>query len=906
MSGVEAIIGLVAGGAGFVSLAFQLMESTTKLKRIYHAAQDAPTTLSRLTFDLETMAMALRQLDQHRQAGTPTETLLARCIIACERATTQIKELVDKLETCLAGHKKIRGKLYTAFKQHDVRELLDNLENAKSSLHIAYTMHLAEEQKLRDLTHSNVVALQSAMICDLQTQMQMQTASLSDQLTLVAQAPCLSHHQHGNAKTQRPLASHLRGLAPIPEDKKDSLVNDRTNTRNPPRKSARTKSSKSRFRVTYQLPNWISRRTYDIALLQLQCGWDVLLRTYNVVHYDSLIFDFVEYGNLARVRGLIESGYATPLDVRPNYGAGLIRSFGPWQTLLEAAASFNQVDVCRYLLNQATWPDHDTVLSRSLGTFSYRYQRTPLRGSSNMYRLFMAEPDFDPALDNGLRYGWLQFCSSAAAMETILRSQAFTLETRPVQTRFELASRLENTDAATFLKCVGLDSSDPILTVLRNSKGKTVLHVVAHHLHLYSERRDAARRYQLSRAIQGWFDLGVSVLKNGANPSSPAEQDEESWLTSTDILETDNGPTPRPPGWSPGAELCTPSLVALGWDDVLITRRHLIFFKRKVEILQMWAEMVQSAGLGLCHYGASESEVWKSIVLDSPCSLFDSQSGHTAYKAELLYGATPEEWSFKVVHAWSIGLYKLQAPPGAFPTQSVVPTTIAWSPGPLEYDEGHWALVGRKQHRFNAGDVRHISPSSAEPFIDLVQSYQDDAGVITLMQYSASWQRSTRTRSHSQPPSLRRRGPHAYYTWRESRQEWLPDYHFCPGSSSWRFGCVSDEDRGGEYVDLPVLGHIVVDVRSCVKSVHTECSSVQQSYDWRDWSFLAGLADCQDNTALTGRDMDHLYECPWPEGCRNIQLDRLNVPEDLRKYHPYRRHFPDGDDDGENGGSVEG
>ncbi|OCT49053.1 hypothetical protein CLCR_04571 [Cladophialophora carrionii] len=811
MSGVEAIIGLVAGGAGLVSLAIQLIESTAKLKRIYHAAQDAPTTLSSLTFDLETIAMALRQLDQHRQAGTPTETLLARCMIACQRGIAEIKELVDKLETCLARHKNIRGKLYTAFKQHDVRGLLDNLEKAKSSLHFAYTMYLAEEQKLRDLTHSNMVALQSTMICDLQTQMQMRTASLSDQLT--------------------PMASHSRGLAPIPEDKKDSLVTDRTDTRNPPRKSVRTRSSKSRFRVTFQLPNWISRRTYDIALVQLQYGWDVLLRTYNVVPYFSPIFDFVAAGNLARVRGLLESGYTTPLDVRPTYGVGLGGSFGPWQTLLEIL----------------TLPS------------------TTVFGTDG--------------------------CDSAAQrrlMETILRSQAFTLETRPVQTRFELASRLEKTDAATFLKCVGLDSSDPILAVLRNSMGKTVLHVVAHHVHLRSTKPEAAWHYQLSRSIQRWLDLGLSVLKNGADPSSLAEQNEESWPISAEIFESDNGPPPGPPRWSPGAELYTPLLVALGLNDDLVVLTGLEQLKRVVQTLQIWAEMVQSAGLDLCLYGASENEILKSLgVRDRDQSGDPSQMLYP----ELVFGATPEEWSFKVIHTWSIGLYELQAPPGAFPTQSVVPSTIAWSPTPMEIDEGHWVLVGRQQRLSDAGDVRHISPSSTEPFIDLVETYQDDAGVITLMQYRASRQRSTKTRSNSQPPILRRKEL-AYRAWHESWRKWLQACHFCPGSSSWRFGCVGASRRDKGYNDFSMIGHSMVDVRCCVRGIHSECSLVQQSYSWSFWSFLAGLTDCQDNTAHTGTDMGHDDACPWPAGCRSIPLDRLNVPEDLRWHHPRRRYFP--------------
>ncbi|EXJ56888.1 hypothetical protein A1O7_07232 [Cladophialophora yegresii CBS 114405] len=486
----------------------------------------------------------------------------------------------------------------------------------------------------------------------------------------------------------------------------------------------------------------------------------------------------------------------------------------------------------------------------------------------------MAEPDFDVALDNGLRYGWLQFCTTAETMEIILRSQAFALETRPVETRFELASRLESIDAANFLKWVGLNSSDPMLAVLRNSKGKTVLHVIAHHLRIYSAWSD-----KYSRDIQGWLDLGVTVLKNGADPSSVAEQDGKPWLTSPEILETENGPSPRAPGWSPRETLYTPLLLGLAMIPYYGDFGHPECLKHKLPYLRLWSKMVQCAGLDLCDYGASESEFWRSIV----GRLSDSGSGYTPFKVELLYGATPEEWSFQAYHTWSNPLYRLQPPPGAFPESPWVPSTIAWLPTQMEEDEGPWTLVEDKQHITNDGDITDLIQHSTEPFEDLMDSYQDDAGVIMLMQYSASRRRSTKARSHSEPPCLRRKELGDCER-QESWRWWLPPYHFCPELPSWRFGWT-----GG-----------------CVKGIHTACSSVQQSRNWHYHSFLAEIADCQNDVVCTGSTTYHHPRCRWPAGCRNFHLERLNVPEDLRDDHPRRRYFPNDEDNGENGGSVEG
>ena len=77
--------------------------------------------------------------------------------------------------------------------------------------------------------------------------------------------------------------------------------------------------------------------------------------------------------------------------------------------------------------------------------------------------------------------------------------------------RFEIASRLSTTDTDTFLKYVGLAPTDRRLAALRNSRGVTVLHLVAEHLR------------QSPLQSRDWEDLAVCVLKNGANPCSVAD-----------------------------------------------------------------------------------------------------------------------------------------------------------------------------------------------------------------------------------------------------------------------------------------------------------------------------------------------------------------------------------------------
>jgi hypothetical protein len=134
------IFGAVASGAGLVSLSMQLLESTQKLKGFYDSCRDAPDTVRQLCFDLETMALALRQFEQYRQNDVFGSELLDRCILACDQAVAKIKVAVEKVDRLLSkAH--LAGKLYMGFKEPELRRLLEDMQHAKSSMLLAYTSY---------------------------------------------------------------------------------------------------------------------------------------------------------------------------------------------------------------------------------------------------------------------------------------------------------------------------------------------------------------------------------------------------------------------------------------------------------------------------------------------------------------------------------------------------------------------------------------------------------------------------------------------------------------------------------------------------------------------------------------------------------------------------------------------
>lgn len=183
MSGVEAIFGVVTGGAGLVSLGLQLADSAKRLKKMYHTLKDAPKSLQELSFDLETMALSLDLLDQQRQrqGQNCTESIFLRCLATCQQRTQEIQQLVDSMTRRMESRARLRGKLYFAFKDQDVADLFGRLEKAKSSLQMAYAMYQSE------VTH-DLVARQEKMLLGLQTSLVAQAVAVTEQSAVLGHA----------------------------------------------------------------------------------------------------------------------------------------------------------------------------------------------------------------------------------------------------------------------------------------------------------------------------------------------------------------------------------------------------------------------------------------------------------------------------------------------------------------------------------------------------------------------------------------------------------------------------------------------------------------------------------------------------------------------------------------------
>jgi hypothetical protein len=298
----------------------------------------------------------------------------------------------------------------------------------------------------------------------------------------------------------------------------------------------------------------------------------------------------------------------------------------------------DQPKICKFLLDKFTWPDRSNLLGRALKAYGHTclvnrpYAET--WRDNDVYRLLTSDPDSN----TDVMWGWVGWCRSSADLQSAFQGQSLLLQGLSPQARFEIASKLEFCDTSTFLDCVGLQSDDPTLGQIQNQAGVTALHRVAWGLRrvlVYPDRDDAD--------LKAWLDLGLSLLKNGADPLRAAKNDKSDKLLAELVLMPhglssliDVKEKQVEDAWSPLQWFLGLPYVGIHWrsDSRSVLKR-----------LRIWVELLQQAGIEICNYGAKEARLWN---LSTQRSCPDGKCGiaTSGRQLELIYGSSLEQWGF--------------------------------------------------------------------------------------------------------------------------------------------------------------------------------------------------------------------------------------------------------------------
>lgn len=324
---------------------------------------------------------------------------------------------------------------------------------------------------------------------------------------------------------------------------------------------------------------------------------------------------------------------------------------------------------------------------------------------------------------------------------------------------------------------------------MREFDGSSTLHrVVAQLQHSISGTSGIC-----SPAVKAWRDFGIDILRRGVDIHYVPKQVSRS----TAFLELLNCVL-RSGSMEPGSMM---------------------------EILSLWMEMVQSAGLDVDTYRERENEVLKRskmfFGLERPMELVD-----------IVASGLIREWSIRIRPKRSMNVYRLINMPGAFSTNPSVPPTVCWTPSKSELEEEHWTWTRMIDISSTTFDIRQWTDWQLEHFSRLIDQAQDDTGVVILLTDRSYAKRTTRRRSSSAPPPLMQREL-AFFRGRRSKSHpWLRDYHLCPQDSRYKIGCC-------DWWEFSHVRNIMATRRSgCWSPAAKSETSVYDSLKWRSLGFL--------------------------------------------------------------------
>lgn len=263
------VVGTVASGAGLASLVIQLGDGVVKLKRFCDAVRGAPQDLKDLVFEIETLSLALKQieLDQDR-TRMMDRTVLTNCLEMGQQGTDRISKITERMEKSMQ-RSPLLGAVKTALKERELQQLLRKLERAKSTMLLAYNVytHEVQRQKMGDI-HVTLVSL-----------------------------------------TTQP----SRAIDPPNEDpgQVDPPLEQRLERRL--RKEISNKFKKAVIFVRLQL--LFVSAVWEVGAARASNGWDAHLRSYNVRPRNSPIFRLCRQGDLAGVQKLLAAKHASVFDI---------------------------------------------------------------------------------------------------------------------------------------------------------------------------------------------------------------------------------------------------------------------------------------------------------------------------------------------------------------------------------------------------------------------------------------------------------------------------------------------------------------------------------------------------------------------------------------------------------------
>jgi hypothetical protein len=397
--------------------------------------------------------------------------------------------------------------------------------------------------------------------------------------------------------------------------------------------------------------------------------------------------------------------------------------------------------------------------------------------------------------------------------------------------------------AAVYMAKIGLSIAELAVVQFPEPKDGSPLHHVAEAFSDFGDDRAD------NVIVEEWLQLGVGIIRNGADLFSTKQ-----WGRTPLLVILQRSPWEGSPHSS-------------------IRRR-----------LQRWNDMLRRADVDLEWYCAKETETWKNDGFARQFPLCSS----SAWLVKLQFCHETQSCIPVFRDEFIIPVMRLRLVPGSFVGSQYPIETICW--GVLskeEEEEGHWSRAGsvviRSSHTYDYDPQQE--PCSW--YNKLINCTQDDNGTLLRMTRSPRNSNRSSKRASSQPPSQRRTRQGEQLLFSSRTHTWLPPYHYCHVRYTWTVSC--HYRRLDDWADFCMSN----EPRLCVYQNNDDDIG---TCPFEDTNFLDEVRQCKTTQhGYVNPDhhplVRHSHQIGCPQGCDQVDLEKLAKPRGLQHWHPCRNEL---------------
>ncbi|KGQ05566.1 hypothetical protein BBAD15_g9164 [Beauveria bassiana D1-5] len=313
-------VGVVAAGIAFGEVVIKISSHVFTLKHMWKEFKEMPDSIKQLVEDIEMLGSVLQEMETDMTSSTADGTVWgggvgSLIVEACRRALNTLSLSVNDVSQEMRASSGIKAAL------------------RKGKMVLNKEFWVKTERRLQNVVGRLQIAQHWWLIALSKQQFdlmgcRLQPARIEPQ-PLHGEAPSETQEQTHNVPNQR----HRTYTSNEPGDRRQyeltqehlgqTLIGSMAVERARSSAGSMNGSRCDKYYIQVKPPNWITQKAWSIVFSISSGGFNLNLRVYSVVPFNSLVLNYARRGDIKSMLGLFDQNLASPFDVC-KHGQGLL------------------------------------------------------------------------------------------------------------------------------------------------------------------------------------------------------------------------------------------------------------------------------------------------------------------------------------------------------------------------------------------------------------------------------------------------------------------------------------------------------------------------------------------------------------------------------------------------------